>query len=190
MLFIVTDDQRADGHHGPDGDAGHGFPRFENAGIDFTNAYGTTPQCCPGRARRSSAGRFSHNNGVFDNSATAQPRPQRDGPGLPAQQPATGPALFGKFLNNWDLNDNPPNFDDWSILTAGYCPFIVNEQGVRKTYPAGPDMKPVDGDGKCEPAGPRPQRRRAVLDRLHPRQGRCPSSTRASRTTTSPGSWS
>ena len=141
------------------------------AGTDFTNAYGTTPQCCPGRPR-SSPGRTATTTACsttpptrnLDHSTTVQAylRTRR----LPHGH------LFGKFLNNWDLNQNPPYFDDWSILTAGYCPFIVNEQGVRKTYPPpAPAMKPVDGDGKCEPAD-LGRRRRALLDRLRAGPGR------------------
>jgi arylsulfatase A-like enzyme len=149
VLFIVTDDQNADGtvvpSVMPDTAA-----RIRDAGTQFTDAFGTTPQCCPGRSGIFS-GRFNHNNGVINNSAThnldqnATIQAYLRGGGY-----RTG--LFGKFLNNWSLNDNPPNWDDWSILTAGYCPFIVNERGTRKTYPAGPDQKPSDGDGKCNPA--------------------------------------
>ena len=149
VLFIVTDDQPEAGSMDPSV-MPDTVARIQNAGTDFTNAYGTTPQCCPGRSAIFS-GRYSHNNGVFDNSATTNLDHTAT---LQAYLRTSGyrTGLFGKFLNNWDLNNNPPNFDDWSILTAGYCPFIVNEQGVRKTYPDGPDMKPVDGDGKCEPA--------------------------------------
>jgi arylsulfatase A-like enzyme len=149
VLFIVTDDQREAGSMDPSV-MPDTVTRIRNAGTEFTNAHSTTPQCCPGRTGIFS-GRYNHNNGVFDNSATTNFDHSAT---LQAYLRGTGyrTGLFGKFLNDWDLDDNPPNFDDWSVLTnAGYCPFIVNEQGVRKTYPDGPDMKPVDGDGKCEP---------------------------------------
>jgi arylsulfatase A-like enzyme len=148
VLFIYTDDQRGEDSMDPSV-MPDTVARIGSAGTDFPNAYGSTPQCCPGRAGIFT-GRYNHNNGVFDNSQVANLDHSTT---VQAYLKSNGyrTGLFGKFLNNWDLDDNPPFLDDWSILSAGYCPFIVNEQGVRKTYPDGPDMRPIDGDGKCEP---------------------------------------
>ena len=90
------------------GDARH-VSEIKDAGTDFTDAYGTTPQCCPGRSAIFS-GRYSHNNGVFNNAATANLDHSATIQAYLRNRPATAPALFGKFLNNWDLNNNPPNW--------------------------------------------------------------------------------
>src|SRR5687768_1055980 len=67
VIFIVTDDQRRKGTLSV-------MPKtvrwFVRGGTDFSNAFATTPLCCPARASIFS-GRYAHNHGVQVN----------DGPG-------------------------------------------------------------------------------------------------------------
>jgi arylsulfatase A-like enzyme len=111
VLVIVTDDQRAM-------DTMEFMPKtmqwFGQGGTTFTNAYDTTPLCCPSRSAIMT-GRFNHNNSVLDNgdqvkldhNSTVQRYLRQHGY-------MTG--MAGKFLNGWDVNDDPPNFDRWALM--------------------------------------------------------------------------
>lgn len=63
VLIVMTDDQRAQGTM-------QVLPRtrawLEDNGVTFSNAYSTTPLCCPARASVFS-GRYAHNHGVTSN---------------------------------------------------------------------------------------------------------------------------
>jgi arylsulfatase A-like enzyme len=128
ILLIVTDDQRADGTMDV-------MPQtrqwFETGGTRFSQAFATTPLCCPSRASIFS-GRYTHNHGVRS-SDLANVLDQRFT--IQAYLKAAGykTGLFGKYFNAWNLFQNPQNFDDFAITTAGYTPIRVNEQGTVKT---------------------------------------------------------
>ena len=62
ILLIVTDDQRADGTLTQEA-MPQTVNRLKNAGVDFTNAYTTTPICCPARASIMT-GQYAHNHEV------------------------------------------------------------------------------------------------------------------------------
>lgn len=108
ILIIMTDDQRNDLT---------GMPTtrqtFRLQGREFLNAFAATPNCCPSRASVFS-GRYSHNHGVknnrlafkLDHSTTIQRYLDDEG---------YRTSIFGKFLNEWDVRDDPPFFDKWSI---------------------------------------------------------------------------
>jgi arylsulfatase A-like enzyme len=149
ILVIVTDDQTLNGtmvmmpktlKWFRDGDPGAGIA----GGTEFTNFTVSTPLCCPSRSSIFT-GRYAHNHGVEDNSPTTIE------PGNPDYDPAAAAAyqnstlqhylqqagyrtgLFGKYLNNWPVSANPPNFNDWSVLGTGvYGPTTVNEEGTTK----------------------------------------------------------
>ena len=135
ILLIVTDDQRAEGTLTQEA-MPKTVSRLKNVGVDFTNAYATTPLCCPARASIMT-GQYTHNHevpqGVWGASMRHESSLQAYLQQRPAEPYRTG--LFGKFLNNWVLDSDPPYWDEWSILNDGYCPFLVNEQGTRKRYP-------------------------------------------------------
>jgi arylsulfatase A-like enzyme len=127
ILLILTDDQRVS-------DTLDVMPEtrqwFETGGTDFTNAYVTTPQCCPSRSTIFS-GRYLHNHDVRSNDVSPN-LDQRYTLQKYLQQAGYQTGIFGKYLNGWNLLHNPPSFDKWSIFTAGYSPIRVNEQGVVK----------------------------------------------------------
>jgi len=110
VLLIVTDDQR-------DGDESMAvMPEtrrlFAEQGTAFSNAYATTPMCCPSRASIFS-GRYVHNHGVTSNGSDLA-RPdltwQRH-----LDEAGYETAIYGKYLNSW-LDRKPraaiPYFDD------------------------------------------------------------------------------
>jgi hypothetical protein len=104
ILIIMTDDQRNDLT---------GMPQtrkaFRQQGREFLNSFAATPNCCPSRASVFS-GRYSHNHGVrnnrlafkLDHSTTIQRYLDDEG---------YRTSIFGKFLNEWDVHDDPPFFD-------------------------------------------------------------------------------
>jgi arylsulfatase A-like enzyme len=127
ILFIVTDDQRAE--------TLDVMPKtktlFDDQGIHFPNAYATTPTCCPSRASIFT-GLYAHNHGVKHNSQGAlldhdlTLQRQLQGRGY-----RTG--IFGKILNNWTITQSPPFFDRWAVFNnSPYTNFRVNEQGTVK----------------------------------------------------------
>lgn len=128
ILIILTDDQRAEGTMDV-------MPQtkswFEAGGTKFPLAFATTPGCCPSRSSIFS-GRYVHNHGVRQND-NSQSLDQRFTMQEYLKQSGYRTALFGKYLNAWNLFRNPASFDDWSINTAGYSPIKVNENGVVKT---------------------------------------------------------
>lgn len=108
VLVIMTDDQRYDLTAMP-----KTRRLLRKKGREFSNAFAATPNCCPSRASVFS-GRYSHNHGVknndlayeLDHSTTLQRYLNDEG---------YRTAIFGKFLNEWDVRDDPPFFDRWSI---------------------------------------------------------------------------
>lgn len=114
VLIIVTDDQRARGTLAV-------MPQvrrwFGHRGTRFDRAFVTTPTCCPSRASMFT-GMYAHNHGVrtsewgeaenLDQSRTVQHHLDEFGY-------ETG--LFGKYLNGWDVNVSPPDFDRWGMFS-------------------------------------------------------------------------
>lgn len=114
VLIVVTDDQRFDSL----GVMPKTRRLVTDKGTRFTNAFATTPACCPSRASIFT-GRYVHNHGVLtndgtttsdlDHTTTLQARLQENG---------YKTAIFGKYLNGWDITRRPPHFDRWAISGA------------------------------------------------------------------------
>ncbi|MDQ4024549.1 MAG: sulfatase, partial [Actinomycetota bacterium] len=114
ILLVITDDQRADGSM-------QALPAvrrlFGRRGRTFTNAFTTTPLCCPSRASIVT-GRYAHNHGVHTND---------DGMGLDhgatiqryLDEAGYRTAVVGKYLNRWDHGFDPPHFDKWAVWLRG-----------------------------------------------------------------------
>jgi arylsulfatase A-like enzyme len=114
ILLVITDDQRAAGSM-------QALPTvrrlFRRGGTTFTNAFATTPLCCPSRASIVS-GRYAHNHGVHTNddgmdldpSATVQRYLQDAG---------YRTAVVGKYLNRWDPQVQPRYFDRSAVWLRG-----------------------------------------------------------------------
>jgi arylsulfatase A-like enzyme len=108
VLVIVTDDQRAGISVMP---SLHEW--FVAGGTRYTQAFTPTPLCCPARASIMT-GRYAHNHGVLNNQSpvsldqdTTIQKILHDG--------GYQTALFGKFLNQWELTSAPPSFDRWAM---------------------------------------------------------------------------
>jgi arylsulfatase A-like enzyme len=127
ILIIVTDDQRADHTLGV-------MPEvrrwFAEEGVRYSQAFATTPLCCPSRASIFT-GQYAHNHGVINNTlaprldhATTLQHYLKD------RGYITG--LFGKFMNSWDIRRSPPGFDRWALMDNGYYGAHFNLQGRMK----------------------------------------------------------
>jgi arylsulfatase A-like enzyme len=124
LLVVMTDDQRADGTLTVMPETRR---RIARQGTTFIEAHATTPKCCPSRASFFT-GRYAHNHGVISNAGapdldhtlTVQRLVRRRG---------YRTAIFGKFLNAWPIESNPPFFDDWAIANGGYMHMMWNLDG-------------------------------------------------------------
>jgi arylsulfatase A-like enzyme len=130
ILIIVTDDQRFDGTLGVMPATRRWFVRN---GTSFTQAYATTPLCCPSRASIFT-GRYAHNHDVrgnlasdsLDHTTTLQHHLGEAG---------YDTAIAGKYLNGWDMAVDPPFFDHWAIFRRGYNDVEGNVNGTVQTVP-------------------------------------------------------
>lgn len=111
ILLILTDDQREGLEVMPSTQN-----LFGTQGRTFTNAFATTPLCCPSRSSILT-GKYAHNHGVrsnglddwraLDHSTTIE-RYLHDA--------GYRTAIYGKFLNNWPVRKDPPYFDSWAVI--------------------------------------------------------------------------
>ncbi|HYP22764.1 MAG TPA: sulfatase, partial [Actinomycetota bacterium] len=114
ILLVITDDQRATASM-------QALPTvrrlFGRGGRTYTNAFATTPLCCPSRASIVS-GAYAHNHGVqtnddgmdLDPDATVQ-RHLKDA--------GYRTAVVGKYLNRWDPEVDPAHFDRFAVWLRG-----------------------------------------------------------------------
>ena len=121
VLIILTDDQRATDTLEAMGKIDR---IFGQGGITFSSAYATTPLCCPSRSSIMT-GLYAHNHGVSTNNGDGLdtfPQEQTIQAYLQAAGYRTG--LFGKYLNKWPINVEPPFFNKWAIYSRG-TPYYV-----------------------------------------------------------------
>jgi arylsulfatase A-like enzyme len=119
ILFILTDDQRwdtTDGTHGIGGAAVMPGTRAElrDKGVEFSEAFMTTPVCCPSRASILS-GQYAHRTGVYKNGGNnggADDFQDAESIGTWLQDAGYRTSLLGKYLNGyqalWDIDVDPP----------------------------------------------------------------------------------
>jgi arylsulfatase A-like enzyme len=128
ILVIITDDQRADGTLDVMPQTRR---RIGAQGITFTEAHATTPKCCPSRASFFT-GLYAHNHGVVSNGE-ADKLDHRITVQKLVRKKGYRTAIFGKFLNAWPVEVNPPFFDDWAISNGNYNKSFWNIGGQPKT---------------------------------------------------------
>ncbi len=113
VVIILTDDHRAT-------DTMQVMPKttklFGSEGVQYTNAFATTPLCCPARAGIMT-GRFAHNNGVLTN-ADKDLLAQDSTIQRYLQDAGYRTGITGKYLNSFAATDGtPPHFDRYSVIT-------------------------------------------------------------------------
>ena len=128
VLVVITDDQRADGTL-------EVMPqtrrRIARQGTTFLDAHATTPKGSPSRASFFT-GRYVHNHGVISNSR-AQNLEHRNTVHRLLQRKGYRTGIFGKFLNSWPTEINPPFFDKWAISNGGFEQGYWNLDGSIRT---------------------------------------------------------
>ena len=130
ILFVITDDMRPDGL-----DA---MPFTANwlikGGRTYTNAYATTPLCCPSRASFFT-GRYAHNHKVLKNHDSHDLDTGTTIQAYLQDQTDYRTAIVGKYLNSWRVDENPPHFDRWASYSGRYYgkPFNINGEPVPTT---------------------------------------------------------
>jgi arylsulfatase A-like enzyme len=136
LLVVMTDDQRADGTMAVMPETRR---RVGRQGVTFTQAHATTPKCCPSRASFFT-GRYAHNHGVISNSRGANLDQSQTVQRL-VQLRGYRTAIFGKYLNAWPVEVNPPFFDEWAISNGGYENTFWNMDGrVRRKHRYSTDL--------------------------------------------------
>lgn len=110
ILLIITDDEAV----GSEIATPNIRSWFENNGTIFTNAYATTPLCCPSRASILS-GQYAHNHKVKRNSLARRFDHQTAFTRLLKEQ-GYQIGWFGKYLNGWRERKRPPNTDVWDTV--------------------------------------------------------------------------
>jgi N-acetylglucosamine-6-sulfatase len=121
ILLIITDDQRFDSIDFMP----HVKQRIYGQGIGFTNAYVTTPLCCPSRASILT-GLFARHHGVHVNED------QLTKPTFVKTLHDAGyyTGLVGKYLNSLGKEKRPlPEYDYWAASQQVYIDPAVNLNG-------------------------------------------------------------
>ncbi|MGG7569511.1 sulfatase-like hydrolase/transferase [Streptomyces sirii] len=154
VLLIITDDQPKH----TDWATPKTIDWLVGQGVKFTNGHVTTPLCAPSRSSVFS-GRYAHNHGVRDNghpykldqSTTVQRH---------LKQAGYRTGLFGKYLNAWNVDDNPPHFEEWVLedpvvyndgtynvngtvqTIAGYSTTVIKNRALAFLSKAATDTRP------------------------------------------------
>jgi arylsulfatase A-like enzyme len=140
IVLIVTDDQRAD--------TLFAMPNVRHLlaghGITFSNAFVTTPFCCPSRASILT-GLYSHHTGVLSDRPPDGGAPAfDDGSTIATWLHHAGyrTAFVGKYLNAYDrigATYVPPGWDEWDAIASEpiasrYYGYTLNENGTLVRY--------------------------------------------------------
>lgn len=147
IIIILTDDQRAD--------TLQYMPivqdRLGGQGITFTNAYATTPLCCPSRVSIYT-GLYAHNTGVFSNHMPkkgdfplggflafggSKEFADKDDETIAVWLNRAGyeTGFAGKYLNAYKSKYIPPGWDDWhGVVKNTYYGYDMNENGRIVSY--------------------------------------------------------
>ncbi|MDQ3954047.1 MAG: sulfatase [Actinomycetota bacterium] len=134
VLIFLTDDQRVDTLQVMK----KTLEWFKDGGTQYTNAFATTPVCCPSRASILS-GQYAHNHGVRTNDKALEFSEEDSlARHLDDQGYLTG--FAGKYLNLWPEDRPPAHFDRWALIpdldySKVYYDFRVNLDGQIQDMP-------------------------------------------------------
>lgn len=137
IVLILTDDMRLD-------ELEH-MPKTQSLlvgeGVEYSNAFVTTSQCCPSRASIL-RGQYVHNHGVWSNAPPAGGYKTFESQGHEASTIATWlhdagyrTVLLGKYMNGYPRKGQetyvPPGWDEWYTRFDGdYYDYKLNENGT------------------------------------------------------------
>jgi arylsulfatase A-like enzyme len=155
IIFIMSDDHAAKAISAYDSNLIHtpNIDRLAENGIRFDRCFCTNAICAPSRAVILT-GKYSHMNGVLDNSRPFDGEQQT----LPKllQQAGYQTAIVGK----WHLKSDPTGFDHWYVLPGQgqyYRPDFISPSGSESREGYVTDIITDDGIAfieKCDPEKP------------------------------------
>ncbi|HEV7732805.1 MAG TPA: sulfatase [Candidatus Binatia bacterium] len=145
VVFFLTDDQRwdtTDGTHSPDGAPIMPGVRRElaAAGVEFDNAFMTTPLCCPSRASILTAS-YAHRTGVYSNGGMnggADDFVDVSTVATWLSDAGYRTIFLGKYMNGypnlWDPPAPfyvPPGWSEWAAFKQPhYFDYVITRNGV------------------------------------------------------------
>jgi N-acetylglucosamine-6-sulfatase len=141
IVLILTDDQRIE--------TLATMPLTKNLirdqGVEFTNAFASTPLCCPSRASILT-GLYAHNHGVLSNYTPMGGAPVfQDQSTIATHLRSAGyrTALIGKYLNYYDQMQpwpyRPPGWSTWrAFVSPQYLSYGLVEDTVVVPYGSAP----------------------------------------------------
>ncbi len=137
IVLILTDDQR------PNTMAY--MPRTQallvSQGVEFTNAFATTPLCCPSRSSILT-GLYTHNHGVLSNTPPLGGAPRFVDTSTIAtwlERSGYRTALIGKYFNAYDqllpFPHRPPGWSTWrAFKVTDYYNYVLVEDSTQAPF--------------------------------------------------------